>query len=226
MNCTQFNKMLDNYIDGTLLTIQLSHVQSHLITCGHCQKSYTQAKELITALKDIPVPPAKAGYEKRVLSFLHTHSDKHVHKHNGFTTGFSTALAASFALWLFFSPLSFFSDNTENLNTVNLFVQKKQTVDLVFNLAKGLPEATLTIKLPEKIEVAGYAGKRQLSWKTSFKKGANRLALPIISREASSGMLIARLTNNGITKTFRIQINTKQTPTSFFNTNELSATNT
>lgn len=58
--------------------------------------------------------------------------------------------------------------------------------------------------------ISGYAGKRQLKWKTSFKKGANRLALPLIASEQVEGVLIARLTNNGTTKSFRVQLNANQ----------------
>lgn len=226
MNCTQFQNMLDDYIDGDLSTIQLSHARSHLNECEQCQESYSQANALLSALKDIPVPPARFGYEKRVLSFLEEKSAKQTKHQSWFYAGFSSAIAASFALWLVFSPVSLLSTKAEKMSTVNLLVQKQQTVDLVFNLANELPDATLTIELPEKIEIAGYAGKRQLSWKTALKKGANRLALPIIGSQEHSGILIARLTNNGKTKTFRVRINTKQVPTSFFKLNPLTNINT
>ena len=226
MNCTQFQNMLDDYIDCSLSTIQFSHVQSHLKECEQCQESYTQANELLSALRDIPIPPAKLGYKKRVLSFLEENHPKQTKQHNWFYAGFGSAISASFALWLVFSPVSLLSTKTESMNTVNLLVKKQQTIDLVFNLADELPEATLTIELPEKIEIAGYAGKRQLSWKTSLKKGSNRLALPIIGSQEHSGVLIARLTNNGKTKTFRVRINTKHIPTSFLKLNKLTTINT
>ena len=70
MNCTQSNNMLDDYVDGNLSASQLTHVQSHLSTCAECRHNFTQAQNIVTAMKDIPVPPAKLGYEKRVLSFL------------------------------------------------------------------------------------------------------------------------------------------------------------
>lgn len=226
MNCTQFQNMLDDYIDGSLSTIQLSHAQSHLNECEQCRETYSQANELLSAIKDIPVPPAKFGYEKRVLSFLKETHSKQTKQHSWFYAGFGSAVAASFALWLVFSPVSLLSTKTDSMSTVNLLVQKQQTIDLVFNLANELPDATLTIELPEKIEIAGYAGKRQLSWKTSLKKGSNRLALPIIGSQVHSGILIARLTNNGKTKTFRVRVNTKLVPTSLFKPNKLTTSNT
>ena len=226
MNCTQFEKMLDDYIDGSLSTIQLSHAQAHLNECEHCQKMYAQANELLVALKELPVPPAKAGYEKRVLSFLENKPRKTTPHHNWFFAGFGSAVAASFALWLVFSPLSLFPDKTENMTTVNLLVEKKQTVDLVFNLASDLADATLTIDLPENIVIAGYENKRQLSWNTSFKKGANRLALPLIAKEQFDGVLIAHLSNKGTTKSFRVRISSTQPSSKLMIKNELATTNT
>ncbi|MFK5914312.1 MAG: hypothetical protein QM484_08040 [Woeseiaceae bacterium] len=216
MNCTQFNKILDDYIDGSLLTIQLSHAQLHLNECTDCQRIYSQANCLLTTLKDIPVPPAKVGYEKRVLSFLNNKQEKQTPYQNLFFAGFSGAVAASFALWLILSPVSQFSPPTENMKTVNLLIQKQQTIDLVFNLASELPDATLTIKLPEKVEIAGYSGKRQLIWTTSLKQGPNRLALPLIARNKNNGILIATLSKNGKTKTFKIKINSHPPASSFF----------
>ena len=41
-----------------------------LNSCDACQKAFYQAQNLVIALKDIPIPPAKTGFENRVLSFL------------------------------------------------------------------------------------------------------------------------------------------------------------
>ena len=226
MNCTKTQILLNDYIDSALSGTQINDVQSHLDKCESCKHEYSQTLNLLAALKNLPVPEAKAGYEKRVLSFLDKKPAKKTHQHNWFFAGFGSAVAASFALWLVFSPLSHNVNKTEDINTVNLLVHKKQTIDFVFNLESDLTDATLTIELPEKIMISGYAGKRQLSWKTSFKKGANRLALPLIANENVNGILIARLSNNATTKSFRVQINAKQPSSKLMIDNELATTNT
>jgi len=231
MNCTQLKNMLDDYLDGSLSAVQLMYVQSHLNCCDECQHIFTQAQNLTSALKEIPVPPAKAGYEERMLKFLSKKSPvkptQQTRRESWFIAGFSSAVAATFALWLVFSPLSIFSTNSENMSIVNLLVQEKKTIDLVFNLGSDLTNATLTLELPEKIEISGFPGKRQLAWETSFKKGTNRLALPLIGSELNSGILTARLSQKGITKTFHVRINTTLPPTPLFiEQTELKATNT
>ena len=70
MNCTQSQNMLDDYVDGSLSAIQLNDVQAHLNDCNDCRDIFTQTENVLVALKDIPVPPAKMGYEQRMLKFL------------------------------------------------------------------------------------------------------------------------------------------------------------
>ena len=216
MNCAQSQQMLDDYIDGTLSPIQLDHLQSHLKKCDVCQHSFSQAQALLLMLKDAPVPPAKKGYEQRVLNFLEKKSTNKSHQHHWFTAGFTSAIAASLVVWLSVSPISIFSTSSNGVNTVNLTVKQIRKVDLVFNTATELNDATLTIELPEKIEVSGYLGKRKLKWTTSFKKGTNRLALPLIAKEEHDGVLIASLRKNGKTKIFHIYIDSHPPTSSLF----------
>lgn len=224
MNCTQFERMLDDYLDGELSTIQLSHCQAHLNECEHCRHSYTQANKLINALKEIPVPAAKDGYEKRVLSFLDNKSKEKKQQHNWFIAGFGSAVAASFALWLVLAPVSV-TTNTETMTTVSLPVQQPQTVDLVFNLQNDLTDATLTIELPENVIIAGYENKRQLSWTTSLKKGTNRLALPLIAKNYFDGILVARLSKKGKTKSFSVHLNSSLPSSGLFEDEQKTRTN-
>ena len=224
MNCKQAHKMLDDYLDGSLSTIQFSTLHSHLNSCEACHDTFYQAQNLVIALKDIPVPPAKTGFEKRVLSFLDKEPTLKTSKHTWFYAGFGSAIAAMLTMWLSISIFDISPENIDHVSTVNLVASQTQKVDLIFNLPKVLSNATLTIELPEKIEVAGYPGKRQLQWNTSFKKGANRLALPLVTTDTnkSSGFLLAHLTKNGKTKIFRIRINTKSVNSSSLNEKELT----
>ena len=57
MNCTQSKNLLDDYVDGSLSAILLSNVQAHLKNCNECKDVFTQANNLLIALKDMPVPP-------------------------------------------------------------------------------------------------------------------------------------------------------------------------
>ena len=211
MQCLQVQDMVDDYLDGMLAPIQVNIISEHLTSCQDCKNYFDQADSLMLYLKDMPAPPPRDGYENRVLRFL---EEKDVaastKQHYWFAAGFGSAIAASLAFWLVFSPVSTLTPSAKWLSTVQLDVHKKRTIDLVFNLQYEVSSATLTLELPEKVEIAGYPGKRTLQWDTAFKKGANRLALPLIAKGENKGILIARLAHKGKEKTFYVQIDAEQ----------------
>ncbi|MFV1985382.1 MAG: zf-HC2 domain-containing protein, partial [Thiohalomonadales bacterium] len=100
MNCTQSQNMLDGYIDDLLSVIQLNDVQAHLNDCNKCRGVFTQAQDLANTLKDMPIPPAKIGYEQRMLKFLEKKKSQNKRHTSWFIAGFGSAITASFALWL------------------------------------------------------------------------------------------------------------------------------
>jgi len=224
MNCEQTQQLLDEYLDGELSGNQLDLLEAHLNECENCAHRYNEASSLLVALKQLPVPPVRDGYEEKVLSFLkHEKSAKH-HGKKGFIVGFGTAIAASFALWMIFSPVSIFKPHSfEVLKVVKLEVKQQHAVDLVFNLDSDLSDATLTLELPERVEIVGYPGKSQFKWKTSLKKGANRLTLPLFATEKQNGILIASLVKDGKIKTFRININSIPPSSTMFIQDNFSA---
>ena len=212
MNCQQTQNMLDDYLDGNLSPIQLSHVESHLHECGECQHVYSQAQQLATRLKDMPIEPASADFEQRMTELLQPAAkEKSGSQH--FMQGFASAIAASFLLWF---VVTSFTPESDTINSITVAAAKPQTIDLVFNMPADLADARLTIELPEQMEIIGHPGKQQLSWTTSLKKGSNRLALPIISKQAGSGTLVARLSTGNKNKVFRVRINANTSPTSLF----------
>ncbi len=209
MNCTQSQQMLDDYLDSSLSTIQLDTLHRHLSDCDACSNIFSQAEDVLSHLRMMPVPPIREGYEQRMLKFLDKKQSQKSKQRNWFMAGFGSALAATLAIWLNLSPVSMLTPNIEKISTVNLTVRQTQKINLVFNLANDLHDATLTLDLPEKIEISGYPGKRQLKWKTSLKKGTNRLVLPLIATKKQNGYLTASLTKEGKTKLFRIHLSSQ-----------------
>jgi hypothetical protein len=76
----------------------------------------------------------------------------------------------------------------------------------MFNSAKPLKGATLSLALPANVELVGYGDQRELSWQTDLREGANLLELPLIARGATKGELVAHLSHGGSGKTFRLKI--------------------
>jgi len=97
------------------------------------------------------------------------------------------------------------------VHAVALTVDRPETVRLMFNSAKPLKAATLSLALPENVELVGYGGRRELSWETDLRKGGNLMQLPLIVRGATKDDLVANLSHGGSSKTFRLKIEVDNT---------------
>ena len=91
---------------------------------------------------------------------------------------------------------------------INVAMNDSRTVRLLFEAPGDIDQVTLSIGLPNNVELAGYPGRNELTWQTSLKKGQNVLALPIMAVETGKGELIARLSYGDKLKTYRLVLKT------------------
>jgi len=70
---------------------------------------------------------------------------------------------------------------------VALTIDRPETVRLMFNSAKPLKAATLSLALPENVELVGYGNRRELSWQTDLREGGNLMQLPLVVRRSDEG---------------------------------------
>ena len=176
-------------------------------------EEFQLAKSLLEQLSEIDVPRPRAGYEQRVLGFLDDTRGREIpprHRPHSlpiwFAAGFSTAAVAIFAvLFAFNSPVF---EQTDKLPVLTVELQPLQTrkVDLVFNSPDHIQNASMRIELPQGTEIAGYPNRNSLEWKTNLKKGTNRLSLPLIVKEKNGGTLYAKITHDGQTRTFELNV--------------------
>jgi len=152
----------------------------------------------------MPVKYADKGFEQRVLNKVHNRHSKQGNSH--FFTGFATAMAASLAVW--FAVSLFQPDVTEqNTTVVNLEINAPHTIKLKFDAPAKLSQVTLSIELPDHVELSDYPGRKTLSWQTSFNKGSNILLLPVKAIDNGKGTLIAHIKYGNKTKRFSITLN-------------------
>jgi hypothetical protein len=76
----------------------------------------------------------------------------------------------------------------------------------VFASATALDSATLTVTLPEGIELAGFPGQREIAWQTSLVEGKNLLPLKLVALTPAGGELLARLEHDNRNRTFRLRV--------------------
>jgi len=206
MNCEQLLNQLDDYLDGNLSGEKRDQLERHLGECEDCRISVTEAQEIQQALREIPVPPMRPGFSSQAIKRA---IDHHSHHRRGFIAGFSSALAASLVVALFAGKFLPNMESPSGLDVsppVVISLQQPRTVNLVFDVATAMENATISIELPENVEVPGFPGQQLISWKTSLQPGRNILPLPLKGIMHSSSALVASVELDGRKKSIRIPI--------------------
>ncbi len=217
MNCQQFEKQLDDYLDGTLESEQAHQADAHQRHCARCQDKVRQALALEAELRRLPVPPMRPGFAREAIARATgvEAGAKRSHRRS-FVAGFSTALAASVALLAVIALLPGGLQQqpaaTPSIAQVAISLEQTQTVNLVFDTPQALEHATLTIALPDNVEVPGLAGQRTITWQTSLQAGRNILPLPLRGISASDGELLASIEQDGKVKTVRVRLTVGSQP--------------
>ncbi len=89
---------------------------------------------------------------------------------------------------------------------MSVALEQPRTVNLVFASAAPLAAATLTVTLPDGIELDGFPGQREITWETSLSEGRNLLPLTLVALTPAGGELLARLEHEDRNRTFRLHV--------------------
>jgi len=171
-------------------------------------ESKRQDQEILELLKDYPMATADAGFYDQALARA-THEGSRRQRNRWVMTGFGSAIAAGLVLW-FIGGTFLATPNLQQPDTsipgVAMTLEEPRTVNLVFASAAALDAATLTVMLPDGIELAGFPGQREIAWQTSLVEGRNFLPLELIALTSAGGELLARLEHDDRDRTFRLRI--------------------
>jgi hypothetical protein len=212
MSCKDLKENFDDYVDGTLDDASGAVLLKHVTNCDACQQLVEREKRLRTALQeygDSTMHTPDAAFFDGALITAERRGTKHQHQRS-WMTGFGSAIAAGLAIWLL-SGVLIDTPNTGStrsaLPTVTMALESPHTVNLVFTAASALENATLTVLLPEGVELAGFEGQREITWMTNLREGKNLLPLRLIATMPTDGVLLATLRHGEDDRTFRLQVN-------------------
>lgn len=167
-----------------------------------------QDQEILELLKDYPMPAAEAGFYDQALVRA-THEGSRRQRNRWLLTGFGAAIAATLAVWVVGGMLLTnpqLPDERATIPGVTIALEEARTVNLVFASATALESATLTVTLPDGIELSGFPGQREITWETSLNKGKNLLPLTLVALQPAGGELLARLEHDERNRTFRLRV--------------------
>jgi hypothetical protein len=202
MECRDFALQLDDWLDGRLDAVRQKSVQEHLERCPSCRRQHQHAVAVQAAVRELSPPAPHPGFVDQALSRATRPAVGSAHPARRAVLG--VALAATLVLGVGLGV--FLAMQPAPVQAVALTLERPETVRLMFNSAKPLIGATLSLALPANVELVGYGDRRELSWQTDLREGANLLELPLIARGATKGELVAHLSHGGSGKTFRLKI--------------------
>ncbi len=167
-----------------------------------------QERQVLELLQDYPAPAADEGFYERALVRA-THEGSKRQRNRWMMTGFGAAIAATIAAWVIGGMLlnePQLPEASSAIPGVTIALAEPRTVNLVFASAKALDAATLTVTLPDGIELDGFPGQREITWETSLSEGRNLLPLTLVAVTPTGGELLARLEHEDRDRTFRLQV--------------------
>ena len=122
-------------------------------------------------------------------------------------TGVGGTIAAGLVLWMLGGLFLTTPDISEPaIPTIAMTLEEPRTLNLVFSSATALANATMTVDLPQGVEVEGFAGQQEITWMTSRTEGNNVLPLTLIATSPHGGELMATLRHEGDDRIFRIRV--------------------
>ena len=167
-----------------------------------------QERELLELLREYPAPAADDGFYARALVRA-THEGSKRQRNRWMLTGFGAAVAATIAAWMIGGMLlndPQLPEADSAIPGVTIALAEPRTVNLVFASAAALDSATLTVTLPDGIELDGFPGQREITWETSLSEGKNLLPLTLVAVTPTGGELLARLQHEDRNRTFRLRV--------------------
>lgn len=171
-------------------------------------KSHDEDQRLLELLKDLPVPEADQEYYDRALVRA-AHEGTRRQRNRWIMTGFASAAAAGIVILLaggLFPAADMPVPGVEPIPGVSIAMAGPETVNLVFASAEALDNATLTLSLPEGIELEGFPGRREIRWQTSLSAGRNLLPLDLVAVTPGGGEVVATLAHDSRERTFRLRV--------------------
>lgn len=204
MNCAEVVQRLEDYLDRTLPLPKAESLERHLALCENCRGALADELAFREALRNLLVPAPAAGYARRMLAAARGAQVKSARRN--FVLGLASAAAFAALAWFVVTPIRDGAKPTPGQPEVRLAVGEVKSVHLVFHVARHIDRSTMSLELPEHVELRGYPGKRSLTWQTALHSGANDLALPILGRQPASGELKIRITYGEKQQEFNVRL--------------------
>lgn len=206
MPCNELSRQLDDFMDGALTARASEALTRHVESCADCQAVHAAERSLRSSLARLPVDAPSPDYYERALAFARRQRRRNDPRRSSRFGSFALAAVATMVIAIGVATLSDRIAPSASIPEVTIALEAESSVNLVFSTATALADATVSLELPDGIEVVGHPGKRELAWTTDLRPGKNALRLPLVARIAVNDELIARVRHDGEESEFRMRV--------------------
>ncbi|HWQ37145.1 MAG TPA: zf-HC2 domain-containing protein [Burkholderiales bacterium] len=204
MNCDAVTERLEDFVDRLLPLPEADAVERHVALCRSCRRALEAERGFRALLRAHPVQGPSRGFARRALAEA-DHTDRKLHR-RGFVAGFASAAALALATWFVLMPAQRTAEPDADLHEVRMALKQVKSVHLVFHVPRDIPDGTMSLELPEHVELSGHPGRRSLTWHTALASGTNNLTLPIVARKVASADLRVRISYGEKQQIFKVRL--------------------
>jgi hypothetical protein len=219
MSCDNIIKHIEDYVDGMLSPVETLSIRRHLEECPACAIHVQELVTLKKALALLPVPnPGPDVFERLLTSAVQTAAPP-TSRGSRWNTWQRAGFAAAACLLLTFVFLSGVRIGSRGQASAPAQIVMTAapiqvgpaagTVGLMFRTAEALPGASISVWLPDDVQIAGRPDSRYFTWRTDLKAGPNLLELPLQSTGPHGGMLVVRLSQGSLVKMLEIPVSVR-----------------
>jgi hypothetical protein len=216
MKCTNVIQQLDDYLDDTLSPEEAACMRRHLGECSVCASELRGLSALRRELARLPAPAARPEVIEQLLArAVRTPSPpvrllyrQDVWQRVGLAAAAVLLLAVGVGLGLKIAADRPFDAGRQVVlatQPIELGPAGERVV-LMFRTADALHDASISVWLPDDVQIAGRPHVHYLSWHTDLKPGPNLLELPLQATGSHGGTLVVRLSQGSLVKTLEIPI--------------------
>lgn len=185
----------------------LRAAMDHVADCGDCQAAL-RAIDALRALRDEPTEPVgDAVIQRAVDRALATRPAERYRR--GFWAGMASGAAMAATVAALAIGLRFFGTGSEAPNAVpqvRVALNERSDVTVALESPEPLANAEVHVELRGAVELAGYAGQRELRWLTDLDRGINQLTLPVVAIDASGGQVLVEVTHGQKRRAFVLDV--------------------
>lgn len=194
MNCKNFRSTMQ--AQGYRAEGLDSSSREHLASCELC-RAWQREALLLAALAVEAIPEPSEGFVDRVLANA-TAAQPRRPWGTRWRAATGVAMAAGVALAV--TAILTVTMGVRDMAPVETLLASQgepRIINVVISATQRRPDATVTIRLAEDLELDGYAGVHLIQWQTDLEQGRNLLALPVRLKTGSGGDIWIALSYEG-----------------------------